>query len=496
MTARTGLDRRSIGTSALFFFVVGASAPMTVLAGGVVATYAATGVVGVPLSFLVLGAALALFTVGYIAMGRHVQHAATFFAFLARGLGGIGGMAGGAVALVAYNCIQISLYGLLGATVSGFIGGAWWLWSLLALVIVAVLGVLHIRINARVLAALLICELAIILLLDLASFTHPAHGLDLRPLSPGSLFVNGLGGVFALGIAAFVGYESGPVYAEEARGRRTVARATFGGLAFVSVLYALSSWAMADTIGTQASGAATGGAPEVVASARDQGAGLPFAILDQHLGGVAAGAGKLLLITSIVAAMLSFHNTVARYVYGMARDGVLPATLGTVRGGSGGGAPVAGSLLQTAIAAVIVIAFAVTGADPLAQLFTWLSTIAAIGVLLLMVGTCVAVVAFFHDNPSTTGESAWHKTWAPLLGAVALTGVLLVTVVNISTLLNSRPGSPLPWVLTGIVLLATGIGVVWGVALRTSKPEVYARIGVGEAKPLALLSYAYTDVKL
>src|SRR5256885_6267606 len=132
MTARRGLDRSSVGTSSLFFFVVGASAPMTVLAGGVVATYAATGVLGVPLSFLILGAALALFTVGYTGMARHIDHAAAFFAYISRGLGGVVGLSGGVVALLAYNCIQISLYGLVGVTISGLVSGQWWVWALVA----------------------------------------------------------------------------------------------------------------------------------------------------------------------------------------------------------------------------------------------------------------------------------------------------------------------------------------------------------------------------
>ena len=38
---------------------------MTVLAGGVVATFAATGVVGTPLSFPILAIVLGLFSVGY-----------------------------------------------------------------------------------------------------------------------------------------------------------------------------------------------------------------------------------------------------------------------------------------------------------------------------------------------------------------------------------------------------------------------------------------------
>src|SRR5262249_51105236 len=142
----------------------------------------------------------ALFTVGYTAMTRYVPHAATFYALLARGLGRIWGMAGGTVALVTYNSIQICLYGLLGFVVSAQFGYPWWVWALLAWIVVGLLGVLHININARVLAVLLICEIGVILLFDFASFSHPAHGVTTQPLSPTSLFVNHVGGVFAFSI--------------------------------------------------------------------------------------------------------------------------------------------------------------------------------------------------------------------------------------------------------------------------------------------------------
>ena len=106
MTAPIGLARRTLSGSALFFFSVGASAPLTVLAGGVVATYAGTGIVGVPAAFPLITVALVLFTVGYVAMGRYVPHAGPLYAHVARGLGPARGLAAAAIALLAYNAIQ------------------------------------------------------------------------------------------------------------------------------------------------------------------------------------------------------------------------------------------------------------------------------------------------------------------------------------------------------------------------------------------------------
>ncbi len=497
MTAPSGLARKSIGTGPLFFFCVGASGPMIVIAGGVVATYGATGVVGVPLSFLVLAAALAFFTIGYVAMVRYGAHAATFYALLARGLGRLWGMAGGTVALAAYNSIQISLYGLVGVTIQGFLNGAgtWWLWALVVWAVVGLLGILHINVNARVLTVLLISEIGIIVLFDLASFTHAAQGVTLKPLLPGSLLVNGIGGVFAFGIAAFLGYESGPFYAEEARGQRVVPWATLGALAFMGVFYAVSSWAMAVAVGVQTVGTGPDAAPAVVGAARQDTAPIPLEVLEAHYGFAIAKLGNLLLITSVMAAMISIHNSVARYVFAMARERVLPARLGRIRDGSRGGAPVGGSLLQSALALMVVLAFVVAGADPFKTLFTWLATLAAIGVGLLMFGTSLATIGFFRRTAGN-GESAWQRVWAPGAGAVALAVILVVTVVNLNSLLGTEPGSLLTWIPVAVLVAVLVAGLIWGQILRSRRPEIYRNIGVGEQEPLAVLEHALADVKV
>src|SRR5262249_7880181 len=160
-----------------------------------------------------------------------------------------------------------------------------------------------ININARVLAIFLVCEIALVLLFDFASFTHPAHGLTFQPLSPGSLFVNGVGGVFALSIAAFVGYESGPFYGEEARGPHVVSRASFGALIFIGGLYAVSAWAMAVQAGVHTVATKNGPVTEVVGAAQADPA-LPFTVLGTYYGGIVSGLGNLFLVTSIMAAMI------------------------------------------------------------------------------------------------------------------------------------------------------------------------------------------------
>src|SRR5262249_44251148 len=152
----------------------------------------------------------------------------------------------------------------------------------------------------------------------------------------------------------------------------TVARATYGALLITGVLYSVSAWAMSLSVGVD----------KVVAVARDPNGGLPFAQLEGYFGHSVATAANVLLITSVFAALLSFHNAVARYALARGRGRVLPSFLGSR--GRGSGSPVAGSLLQSTLGIICIAVFALLHKDPLTQFFTWLSYVAAVGVLLLM----------------------------------------------------------------------------------------------------------------
>jgi len=490
-SAPGGLDRGSVGTTAMSFFTISASAPMTVIAGAVVATYAVTGVPGVPLSFLVLMVALWPFTVGYTAMSRYVSHAGVFYAFIARGLGRVAGVAAGLVALLAYNAIQICLYGLLGASLAGFLPAAklpWWGWALIVWAVVGILGILHININARVLAVLLTLEIFMILLFDAGAFTHPAGGhLNLAGLAPNNLFVSGIGGVLAFGIASFVGYESAPAYSEEAKGTGPVTRSTFGALFFLGLLYAFSSLALSVAEGPQG----------VIDAARDPASGIPFSILGKLYGTPVATLGNLLLITSIVGAMISFHNTVARYIFSLGRERILPGVLGHIGSGSAAGAPIGGSIVQSVLAVCVFGGFALGGLDPVTTLFTWLSAVAAIGVGVLMIGTALAVIGYFRRTPEAAAqESGWHRAGAPALGAITLSVVVGITVYNVDSILGTASNSPLVFALPGMVAAVAAVGVIWALVLRASRPLVYHGIGEGQLRPLEVLSPAFADLEI
>ncbi len=62
-----------------------------------------------------------LFSVGFVAMGRHVVDAGAFYTYIGTGLGRTAGAGSASVALFAYCVIQAAMYGLYGSIVSGLV---------------------------------------------------------------------------------------------------------------------------------------------------------------------------------------------------------------------------------------------------------------------------------------------------------------------------------------------------------------------------------------
>src|SRR5690606_1687139 len=179
-------------------------------------------------------------------------------------------------------------------------------------------------------------------------------------------------------------FESGAIYSEECRDpRRTIGRATYIAVGIIGVFYAFTAWAMG--IGT--------GVDRVISQADEHGPDLPFVLGSEVMGPAFGRLGAIFLVTAVFAALLSFHNAVARSFFSLGRAGVLPRYLG--RAHLKHGSPHLGSVTQTVIAAVVVLIFAIIGDDPTETLFNWFTNFGALGVILLLVITSVSVIGFF-----------------------------------------------------------------------------------------------------
>lgn len=484
------MARDSLGVPAVVFFVMSGIAPLTVAAGVIPTAYAVTGVLAIPAAFLVVFVVLAVWSSGYVAMARHVRNSGAFYAMIARGLGRPAGVGAALVALVAYELLAVGLFGAFGpgaaqeATDKLHVHSPWWSYALGAWAVVAVLGRSGVKIAGRVLAVLLSVEVLITIGLTVVGLAHPAnHHVSLATLNPGKLAVSGIGAALAVAVLGFVGFEGAAVLSEEAKNpRRTIATATYLSLGLIAVVYAGASWALAVHYGND----------QVVSVAQQQGPGALFGLASGWL----SDAGQVFYLTSLFAAMLAFHSFVVRYVYALGREGVLPRVLErTARSG----APHVASMLQSLVGLAFIVVWALTQWNPMTTLFFWLGTSGGFGILLLLAVTAVAVVAFFARHPLL--EPVWPRLIAPGIATVLLVVGAVLVVHNYATLLGVTPGhsaTNLPWLFA----LAGLLGVLWGVVLRVTRPQVYDAIGLGaeatirQDKPLATPARHWSKVRL
>ncbi|SCX54458.1 amino acid/polyamine/organocation transporter, APC superfamily [Klenkia marina] len=453
--------RGSIGVVGIVFLVVAAAAPLTAIGGALPVMLAAGNGPGNPMSFVVATVVLLLFSVGYAAMSRHVVDAGAFYAYITRGLGDRLGTGAAGLALLGYTAIQAAVYGLAGATAQGLavqhlgLDLPWWVWSLLLLVLVGLLGYRNIDVGTKVLGVVLTLEVAVVTVMAVAVLVQGgADGLDLQPFTLGAFFDGAPGISIMFAIASFVGFEATAIYGEEARDpQRTVPRATYAAVVLIGAFYAFASWAVVMALGTDQAAAA---------AQADPSAGLIFGIATQYVGTPLTDAMGALLLTSLFAALLAFHNAIARYLFSLGRQGRVPASLATSHPRHG--SPARGSLVQTVCALVLMSLFVAAGADPILQVFTWASGVATVSVLVLLVLTSVAVLAFFHRERLDT--RTWHTRVAPALGTVALVAVLALVLTNFTTLISGSAG--LATVLLALVAAVfVGGVVVAGVQGRT-----------------------------
>ena len=133
----------------------------------------------------------------------------------------------------------------------------------------------------------------------------------------------------------------------------------------------------------------------------------------------------------------------------------------------------------------MIAIFALSDNDPVLQLFTWLTNLGALGVILLLALASFAVVGYFARHPH--GETAWTSRWAPGIAGVLLLVVFFTVLSNFNLLITGVPDAPgdSRSVILPAILLGGGVlGMIVGAIIRSTRPDVYARIGeMGEEDP-------------
>ncbi|WP_085314974.1 APC family permease [Derxia lacustris] len=441
--ARPGRRHATLGPFAIAFFVISASGPLVAIAGGLPVAMLFGNGPGLPAMFVLATAVLLVFATAYTAMALDVPEAGAFYAFAARGLGRRWAGATGLLALLGYSAMQISLYGLFGAAARGLLlpllepALPWWLPALAAWGSIALLGYRQVDLSARLLGLLVAGEYLAVLALGFCIVrAGGAEGIDARPFTPALALAGAPAVALTMCFACFVGFEAAALYSEEARNpARSVPLATWGSVLLIGGFYGFAAWAVVTGLGAGATLDALRALPDPTE--------LLFVLAERYMGGAMPALLRALYLTSAYASLLAFHNAVARYLFAMGRDRLLPARLGRIHARHG--SPHAGSLAQSGSALLAVGLFALAGADPVLTLFTLLSALGTLGIIVLMGVAALATLCHFARarprRPVVLASAA--------LSLASFAAIATLATVHFDVLAGGSdgPGARLPWLL-------------------------------------------------
>lgn len=485
------LKKGKLGVLGIVFFVVAASAPLVGMTGAVPVAMLAGNGAAASGAYLAVGLTLLLFSVGYAAMSSRVTNSGAFFAYVGRGLGTNAGVASAFASLVCYITIQLAIYGFFGGVLAGQMAAVginlpWFVWSILAWVLVTGLSLLSVDVGAKVLGTLMILELLSLAITAIAILANGGpEGMNFAAsFSPENILVGGFGGgagiAIAFAFASFIGFEATAIYGEESVDpKRTVPRATYWAIGTITVLFALTSFAMVTGMG------ASKIFDEVIARSSIEGvpladpAAVLFSLADQYVGSWMVTVMSWLVVSSLFAGLLAFQNATSRYFFALGRGGVLSKRLGAT---NKSGAPANGVWLTSAIALLVIIFFAATSLDPILNLFFWMSAITAIAVILVEILVSISVFAFFNKNG---GENVWKSKVAPLASAIVLAFAEYLLMSRFNLLAGTVPEgvdpslpesawqlNTLGWILVLSPFIAAAIGYVWALVNKSENNEL------------------------
>ncbi|MFF2494080.1 APC family permease [Agromyces sp. NPDC058064] len=420
-----GRFKRVLGTPSLVLFGLVYMVPLTVFTTYGIVTQLTGG--RVPVAYLITLIAMVFTARSYARMSVAYPYAGSAYVYTQRSFGGAVGFLSGWALLLDYLFLPMINYLVLGIYLSAsFPGIPAWVFVVGAIALVTVLNVVGIvSVNRTNLVIIAVQTIFIVVFLALAFSTAAGNGVD--PLLPftGDGTVEGFGALFA-GAAilclSFLGFDSVSTLAEEAKdAKRSVPRAIMITTIGAGAIFIVISYAAQLVFPSNAFTDVDSAGLDVVAAAGGEWLSTLF------IAGYVAGA---------TGSALTSQASVARILFAMGRDGVLPrAVFGRLSKRFG-----------TPVIAVLVV----SAISMLALVFDLLllSEMISFGALIAFSVVNLSVIKhYFIDGRERSGIAVLNNLVLPLIG-FALT-VWLWTSLSGRTFIIG-----LSWLAFGVIILA------------------------------------------
>lgn len=481
------LKPKAVGLVGVLFLTLTGAAPMTASLLNIPIVVGNGNGYGAPAAFLVATLILLLFSVGYAAMASKVSAVGGFYSFISHGLGRELGMAFGFCAVAAYAIFEPALAGGLAyflnlKLIELFgINVPWAPHAVGMVVLISVLTYFEVQLSAALLGVALVAEVLILLFFDLGIFAHAGRGaaVSISALNPVGAFQGFapdgklLGGAAGIGLFfafwSWVGFEMAPNYAEESvNPKKIVPISLYVSVICLGVFYTVTSWAVVSSYPDFHS---------LIDAAQNHSATFFFDPATKLLGPWVTSLMSYLVLTSSFACGMAFHNTAARYLYALGREGVFPKAL--ARTHVVHKTPYVASIVQSAIAILVIAAFAIfigsdnPQTDAYAGLFSLMALMGTILVLSAQAVVSLAVIVYFKNNhPSEAGR--WSTFLAPLLAFLSQAFALYLCATNMEFLGGGFAFAD--WIIP-LDIAIFAVGLAGAFLIKTTNPAKFEKIG-------------------
>ncbi|MGV9869322.1 APC family permease [Rhodococcus koreensis] len=462
-----GLSGR-IGVVELMLTVLAFSAPILVVSSFALFVIGYAGA-GAPLAFVIAMIFLLLFAVGYTTMTRYIPNPGGFYAYITAGLGRVMGLGSNFLAVFGYLTMAVGTVAFFGIAANQLIANLfygpsipWYIYSVACLLATGTLGYFRIDLSAKVLSVVMLCEIGIVLVFDVAVFRDGGpEGRSLLPFAPDTLLSGSVGLAVLFAATCFLGFEATSVFREETKDpQKTVPRATYLSVVLIGLFYIAGCWMLLLAYGPSKAQGVVG----------NNYAGMFTEAMDHYVGRWALDVVSVLIVTSTFACLLSVQNILSRYCYSLGVDRVLPSVLGRVHPQHR--SPYISSVAVTMIMVAILLCFA--GSEPEA-VYVRLAGIGGFAVIVLMFLTGIAVIAYFRKRSDITDSTPWHTLIAPALSVLSLGTVLYLATSNFTTMTGGSLGAAIS--LQVVLWAVFAVGMILALVYRRRRPDVYSRIG-------------------
>jgi amino acid transporter len=427
--------------------------------------------VAAPLAYL--GAFVIALMLGYVLaqFSKHMTSTGTYYTYVSQSLGGRAGFLVAWIYLLFYPVVVAQVGSFMGDTLAatlkaeyGWTWFKWWYFMIFLIALVAITAWRGIELSTGIVVVLGVIETLIVLALAISGFADAGSGgVNLHWLNPGNapsghgLF---LGVVFA--IFAISGWDAAAPLAEESEDpKRTIPRGVMGSIVILGVFLVFVSWGQTTGWGTNAIDKFSGSSE------------LPAFVLGHRFWGGAWVIVLIALLNSAIAVAIAVTNSATRFLYGMARTGVLPQQLTRIHPRYQ--TPTTAIAFQTVVNVLlgIVLPIAIGVANVYNLTGTWFTF------ALAPVYAAANVGLFVYYRRNHPADFHWFKhALVPLIGTLALALVVYESV-------NPLPAWPIK-LAPFIVLGWLGVGVLVLVVMLASGRESWlARAGDAVAERIA-----------